>query len=176
MARWSSNGMKIAAFRYARGTRRSYVRRVEGQGRARPQRVLASAQCVTSKRQSRLSQACVNAPSAADRSVALFRERGPTIWGADRERARHRIRNLRMTAQMERGFTRLPWAVGSGDDNGRVVDVAVQVGQRVDRGASLATSKRCENEHALGAGMSGMVRAVHVRMAVIRFAAGTTRA
>jgi geranyl-CoA carboxylase alpha subunit len=47
--------------------------------------------------------------------------------------------------------------------HGRVVDVAVKVGQRVDRGASLATLEAMKMEHALAAPAAGLVRAVHVR-------------
>jgi geranyl-CoA carboxylase alpha subunit len=47
--------------------------------------------------------------------------------------------------------------------HGRVVDVAVEVGQRVDRGVSLATLEAMKMEHALAAPAAGRVRAVHVR-------------
>ena len=47
--------------------------------------------------------------------------------------------------------------------HGRVVEVAVTVGQRVARGTALATLEAMKMEHAVAAPAPGRVRAVHVR-------------
>jgi len=156
---WSSSGAQVASFRLHAGDT-EWRGRVEGTG------VLGAT--VAGERQVRvatekpLEAGIWNSPTVDGRRIALFFARNADrIWvqvdGIDVE-----FEDLRLQPMARSRGTASAGAVAAAM-HGRVVDVAVSVGQRVDRGASLATLEAMKMEHALAAPAAGLVRAVHVR-------------
>ncbi|HYS12561.1 MAG TPA: biotin carboxylase N-terminal domain-containing protein [Burkholderiaceae bacterium] len=156
---WSSNGMQIAAFRLRAG-QKELRGRVEGSGVL--DATVLGERAVRIEARQPLVAGVWNAPSVDGRRVALFFARADRrIWvqldGVDIE-----FEDLRLQPTRRADHAASAGAVAAAM-HGRVVDVAVKVGQRVDRGASLATLEAMKMEHALAAPAAGLVRAVHVR-------------
>jgi geranyl-CoA carboxylase alpha subunit len=156
---WSSTGMQVTTFRLRTGV--AELRgRVEGNG--------ALEATIYGERASHvqinelLLEGTWNTPKVDGRRMALFFVReGDRLWvqidGVDVE-----FEDLRLHATLRADQTASAGAIAAAM-HGRVVEVAVSVGQRVDRGAALATLEAMKMEHALAAPAAGLVRAVHVR-------------
>ena len=156
---WSSSGMQVAAFRLRAGQREQHGR-VEGCGVL--DATVLGERAVRIEAREPLVAGAWNAPRVDGHRVALFFAReGERIWvqldGVDVE-----FEDLRLQPTRRADHAASAGAVAAAM-HGRVVDVAVKVGQRVDRGASLATLEAMKMEHALAAPAAGLVRAVHVR-------------
>jgi geranyl-CoA carboxylase alpha subunit len=156
---WASSGLQAAAFRLR--NRATELRgRVEGSGALDATVYGERAVRVESSRP--LVAGAWNTPKVDGRRVAFFFARaGDRIWlqvdGVDIE-----FEDLRLHATLRAVHAASAGAIAAAM-HGRVVEVAVSVGQRVDRGTSLATLEAMKMEHALAAPAAGLVRAVHVR-------------
>jgi geranyl-CoA carboxylase alpha subunit len=156
---WSSSGVQVASFRLRAGA--TELRgHVEGHG------ALGATVFGRQTWRIEITQPLVagawNYLSVDGRRVALFFARaGERIWvqvdGVDVE-----FTDLRLQPALLLQGNASAGAIAAAM-HGRVVDVAVRVGQRVDRGAALATLEAMKMEHALAAPASGLVRAVHVQ-------------
>jgi geranyl-CoA carboxylase alpha subunit len=103
-----------------------------------------------------------NTPSVDGRRVALlFARRGDQLWlqvdGIDVAFTDLRLQPPER-AQLAAGAGAIAAAM-----HGRVVAVAVAAGERVERGAALATLEAMKMEHTLAAPAGGRVRVVRVR-------------
>ena len=155
---WSSTGIQTGSFRLRAGP--SELRgRVEGSGALVATIITGRAWRVELDRP--LVAGDWNVARIDGRRVTLFFARdAQRIWvqldGLDIE-----FEDLRL-APAPRAHAASDGAITAAM-HGRVVDIAVEVGQRVDRGATLATLEAMKMEHALAAPAAGLVRAVHVR-------------
>jgi len=166
---WASSGVLVSFFRLGVGAD-EYRGRVEGAG-VLSATVLADRadQAETRRIQTRkietrrpLTAGTWHSPIVDRRQVALFFQRqGDRLWlqvdGVDVE-----FEDLRLRAARRNHVAASAGAI-TAVMHGRVVNIAVQVGQRVDRGAPLATLEAMKMEHALAAPAPGLVRAVHVQ-------------
>ena len=156
---WSSSGARATAFRLRAGEKETHGR-VEGNGVLHA--VVRAEHAVDIDTRVPLCARTWNTPRVDGRQVALFFARdGDRLWlqvdGVDVE-----FEDLRLQPAVRSHRTASAGAVAA-SMHGRVVDVAVKVGQRVDRGASLATLEAMKMEHTLAAPAAGQVSAVHVR-------------
>jgi geranyl-CoA carboxylase alpha subunit len=156
---WSSSGVRTTTFRVRAGERETRGR-VEGGGVLRA--VVHAEHAVDIETNASLRAGGWNTLRVGGRQRAVFFERdGDRLWlqvdGVDLE-----FEDLRLQAATRSQRAASAGAVAAAM-HGRVVDVAVTVGQRVDRGASLATLEAMKMEHTLAAPAAGQVSAVHVR-------------
>ncbi len=156
---WSSNGAQSTGFHLRCGDAR--VRgRVEGVGVRRA--VIHTTRPITVETDPPLMPGRWAAPTVDGRAVSLcYWRAADKLWlqvdGVDVE-----FTDLRLhppdRAHLGAGAGAVTAAM-----HGRVVAVAVEAGQRVERGAVLATLEAMKMEHALAAPAAGRVRVVHVR-------------
>jgi geranyl-CoA carboxylase alpha subunit len=156
---WSSSGALVTAFRLRAGDT-EWRGRVEGSG-VRGATVIGERTVRIDAGES-LESGVWNVLVVDGRRTELyFARNGDRIWvqvdGIDIEFEDQRLQH----AARARGAASAGAVAAT--MHGRVVDVAVRVGQRVDRGAALATLEAMKMEHALAAPAPGLVRAVHVR-------------
>jgi geranyl-CoA carboxylase alpha subunit len=156
---WSSTGTQRSPFRLVTGRAelRGYV---EGAG------VLAAtvhgARAVPVEARRPLEPGAWNTVAVDGRQVAFFFARADErLWlQVDGVEAEFEDVRLRAAARTQLGASAGAITAAM---HGRVVEVAVEPGQRVARGAPLATLEAMKMEHALAAPAPGRVRAVHVR-------------
>jgi geranyl-CoA carboxylase alpha subunit len=161
---WSSSGAPGSRFRLAAGSR-ELCGTVEGGG-ARRALVRWSAE----GRDVAIDVVAERAPAAgqwntihvgARRVDMLFERRGGRIWlqadGIDAG-----FDDLRLQPALRAGPGASAGAIAAAM-HGRVVDVAVRAGDRVGKGAPLATLEAMKMEHVLVAPAAGSVRAVFAR-------------
>ena len=156
---WSSSGARISTFRLA-------VEGVERRGRV--DGVGLAAATVLGERPIRVETLAPFAPGAWSkavidgRQVAVFFVRdGDRLWlqldGIDVE-----LVDLRLQPAASKRQAASAGAIVA-SMHGRVVDVAVVIGQHVDPGAALVTLEAMKMEHAITASATGIVRAIHAR-------------
>ena len=156
---WSSNGAQLTPFHLRAGDVRLRGR-VEGVGvRGATVHGAASVRIDTDEP---LVAGHWNTPSVDGRRVALlFARRGDQLWlqvdGIDVAFTDLRLQPPER-AQLAAGAGAIAAAM-----HGRVVAVAVAAGERVERGAALATLEAMKMEHTLAAPAGGRVRVVRVR-------------
>jgi geranyl-CoA carboxylase alpha subunit len=156
---WSSSGLQVASYRLRCGE-------TELQGRVEADAALRATvlgkEALRVEARQPLVAGAWNTVSVGERRVVFhFARNNDRLWiqvdGVDIE-----FEDLRLQAARRAGHDASAGAIAAAM-HGRVVDVAVKVGQRVDRGMSLATLEAMKMEHALAAPAAGLVRAVHVR-------------
>jgi len=156
---WSSSGALVTAFRLRAGD-------IERRGRVEGSGVRGAA--VIGERMLRidaggpLESGIWNALMIEGRRSALFFARNADRIWVQVDGIEIEFEDLRLQPATRSRGAAAAGAVAA-TMHGRVVDVAVRVGQRVDRGAALATLEAMKMEHALAAPAPGLVRAVHVR-------------
>jgi geranyl-CoA carboxylase alpha subunit len=156
---WTSTGMQVTAFRLR--NRAAELRgRVEGSGAL--EATVYGERVLRVELSQPLVEGAWNAPKVDGRRVALiFIRQCDRLWvqidGVDVE-----FEDVRLHAALRADQAASAGAIAAAM-HGRVVEVAVSVGQRVARGAALATLEAMKMEHALAAPAAGLVRAVHVR-------------